>query len=100
MTQISFILAAAITTTPIAANPTTAGPLVLPGWAPDIAAMSTTTVGGHLSIRVSTTGGLDLPLSPGALWNRRCFCLKAGKGLAAGKTMTVDYRSVDDLIRT
>jgi len=99
MPQISFVFPAEITTTNIHHAPTTSGPIVLPSWAPDIAAMSTTSVDGLQSMYLSTTAPA-IPLSPGSNHTRRCFSLKTGRDIKAGKTLVVDYKSVNELIRT
>ena len=99
MPQINFVFATEITTTNIHHAPTTSGPIVLPSWAPDIAAMSTTSVDGWQSMYVSSTAPV-VPISPGADHTRRCFRLKTGRDIKAGKTLTVDYKSVNELIRT
>lgn len=99
MPQVSFVFATEITTTNIHHTPTTSGPIVLPSWAPDIAAMETTVVDGLQSMYLSTTA-VNVQLSPGADYTRRCFRLKTGRDIKVGKVLTVDYRSVNELIRT
>lgn len=101
MPQITFPLALGFSATTIAADPTTSGPIKLPGWAPDIAAMSTTTIdGGSQGWYPSTTIGATIAFNPGDGYTRRCFCMKTGGRMAAGEHLTINYKAVGELIRT
>lgn len=101
MPQITFPIAKAFTSTTMAATPTTSGPIKLPRWAPDIAAMSTTTVDGmSMGWYPSTTVGATIAFNPGNGYSRRCFCMKTGGRMAVSEQLTINYKSVNELIRT
>lgn len=101
MTQVTFPIALGLSATTMAADPTTSGPIRLPRWAPSIAAMSTTTVdGASMGWYPSTTIGATIAFNPGAGYNRRCFCMKTGGRMAAGEHLTIQYKSVGELVRT
>jgi len=99
MAQITFEVAVEQTTGDVAADATTSGPIQIPQWAPDIAYISTTTVHDHQSILLATTGDI-IPLSPDGGYNTRCFGLKTGRHMEAGKLITIEYQAVGELVRT
>lgn len=99
MPQITFLLAAKSTTLDIVKDATTSGPIRIPAWAPDIAAISTTTVEDHQALILGTTAD-KMPLSVDQNYTARCFGMKVGRTIHAGKEITLDYRAVGELVRT
>lgn len=100
MTQITFPIVGNHSTTSMAVDATTSGPIKLPSWAPDIAAMSTTTVHDHSSGWFATTGIIPVKFNPGGVYNRRCFNMKTGHGMLTGELITIQYSAVGELVRT
>lgn len=104
--QIVFRLAASGgTTTVIKSAATTSGPIKIPDWAPDIAYIPTTTVGGHAAIITpTTTSGTPVTgQNPNINYNRRCFGIKNvnyENAFGAGNTIILRYVAVGELIRS
>lgn len=100
MTQITFRVAAEATSTYSTSDATTSGPIRIPRWAPDILAISTTTVDGDVALRFGTSSVDDILISPGDGYNRRCFNLKSSRTIGAAKKVTLNYRAVGEMVRT
>ena len=101
MVQITFKLAASRSTTSMAVDATTSGPIKIPSWAPDIASMATTTIHGQ-SVGWYATTVLATPsaFNPGAVYTKRSINMKAGIRMAAGDNITIRYNGVGELVRT
>ena len=101
MTQITFPLVDARSTTSMAVDATTSGPIKIPSWAPDIASMATTTINSQSVGWYATTAVVPpSAFNPGAVYNKRCFNMKAGKRMATGDHITIRYNAVGELCRT
>ena len=104
--QIVFRLAASGgTTTVVKSAATTSGPIKIPNWAPDIAYIPTTTVGGHAAIitPATTSGMLGPGQNPNINYNRRCFGVKNvnyENAFDAGNIIVLRYVAVGELIRS
>jgi len=100
-TQITFPIVTGKSTTAIAVDATTSGPIRIPSWAPDIASMSTTTIHGQSFGWYATTAlGAPSKFNPGSVYTKRSFNMKTGARMAAGDEITIIYNAVGELVRT
>jgi hypothetical protein len=101
MAQITFPLVDTRSTTSMAVDATTSGPIKIPAWAPDIASMATTTIHDQ-SVGWYSTTILDVlaKFNPGGVYNKRCFNMKTGKRMKTGDLITIRYNAVGELVRT
>ena len=100
MIEITFPLVDTRSTTSMAVDATTSGQIKIPSWAPDIAAMSTTTVHDQSFGWFGTTGISSVKFNPGGVYNARCFNMKTGHAMTTGELITIQYTAVGELVRT